>query len=287
MEPATEAMEPIGASYDPAKTPTTSRRSRTSDDAAIQEFMRAIQAGEIEATEPDTEPVPVCPICEGRGFVRHVVPPEHPDFGRAFSCECMTLALAQRRLERIFGAADVPAKLARLSFATFASIDGDQGARVRVERWAADGEGSLYLHGKVGRGKTGLAYAAFRQRLESRQCDGLFRSSPVLLDAIRSSFDREIGGPTTSEVADATRATTLLFLDDIGAEKPTAWVVEQIEKLVDYRYLHELATVFTSNLDLGALASQLSQRVASRIKDMCGDDVLEVAGRDQRIGKRG
>ena len=249
--------------------------------------MRALAAGEIEATEPDREEPAVCSTCRGAGFLRRDVPRGHPDFGRAFPCDCRAPELARQRLERVFGAADVPPRLAALSFATFALQPGaDLTALTRVEAWAQeDSRASLYLYGDVGRMKTGLAYAAFRQRLEAQLCDGLFRTSTALLDAIRATFDHAEGAPRTSEVLAAAARAPLLLLDDLGAEKPSSWAVERLEALIDERYRDELPTIVTSNYDLAALGQRLSLRISSRLTDMCerGRWVVRVAGRDQRM----
>src|SRR3954462_12676240 len=36
----------------------------------------------------EPEPLPECLICKDYGFVRHDVPLDHTDFGRAFPCVC-------------------------------------------------------------------------------------------------------------------------------------------------------------------------------------------------------
>lgn len=249
-------------------------------------------AGEVEATEPDGDEAPPCVICHGAGFIRRQLPLTDPDFGKAWPCQCQEPIIAARRLERIFGQAEIPSKFRDHSFASFRLKPGaDLAACDRVEEWAASGPESIYLYGDVGRMKTGLGYAAFRHRLETRMCDGLYRSAPDLLDVIRNTFDREVGGPRTSEVVEAARKVSLLFLDDLGAEQDTSWALEQFEKLLDYRYRNQLQTIITGNHDLGTLGKRLkakdatSSRISSRISDMTGEGqyVVHVKGRDQRI----
>jgi DNA replication protein DnaC len=53
----------------------------------------------------------------------------------------------------------------------------------------------------------------------------------------------------------------LLVLDDIGVENSTAWVQEKLDTIVDYRLMHKLALVVTTNLSL----DKLSTRIASRL----------------------
>jgi DNA replication protein DnaC len=276
-------MDPLANTLgDPAKTPPASTRSPNIDEATFLERVRELLDGTLVATEPDEEREPPCSLCGGLGFVRHNVPLEHPDFGKAFPCSCMEPKLAAERVARVFGRAEIPPKLAACSFATYALLPGDQTARAQVERWATDGEGGLFLHGAYGVGKTGLAFAAFRQRLETLHVDGLFRTSPDLLEAIRATFDRETGGATSSQVTDAVKSVALLLLDDLGAEKVTEWVEERLYMIVNHRYLSGLATIYTSNLTLTQLGAKLSQRIAWRIKEMCEDNIIHVQGANLR-----
>lgn len=246
-------------------------------------MIERIAAGTYEATEPDIEePDHICPKCLGVGWLSPAVPVTHPDFGKAYPCECMLPVLAARRLERLFGAAAIPERLQGLTFASYALTAGDQAARTRVEMWATEGAGSLLLYGRWGTGKTGLAIAAFRHRIETRQCDGLFKTSPDLLEAIRATFDRETGGPTSSQVTDAIKSVALLLIDDLGAEKLTDWVEERLYMVINHRYDRQLTTIYTSNLDLQALGKHLSQRIAWRVKEMSEGAIVHVQGANLR-----
>ena len=75
----------------------------------------------------------------------------------------------------------------------------------------------------------------------------------------------------------------LLVLDDLGAERPTDWGVEQVSSLVDVRTYRGLRTVVTSNLPLGDLrrapGGLQGARVASRLSAF---ERVEVAGEDRR-----
>jgi DNA replication protein DnaC len=79
-------------------------------------------------------------------------------------------------------------------------------------------------------------------------------------------------------VADA----TLLVLDDLGAAKGSEWVEEINYRLVNHRYEHQLATLFTSNILPRDLAGALGERVSSRLKEMT--DRVTLKGTDRRYG---
>jgi DNA replication protein DnaC len=53
----------------------------------------------------------------------------------------------------------------------------------------------------------------------------------------------------------------LLVLDDLGVENSTSWVQEKLDTLVDYRLMHGLALVVTTNLTLEELPARISSRL--------------------------
>ena len=80
---------------------------------------------------------------------------------------------------------------------------------------------------------------------------------------------------------DRLAAVDLLHIDDLGAESPSAWVLEQLYAIVNARYEDERAILVTTNLgDPDELADQIGHRTVSRLKEMC--ELLPLHGRDQR-----
>jgi DNA replication protein DnaC len=76
------------------------------------------------------------------------------------------------------------------------------------------------------------------------------------------------------------RSDDLVILDDIGAEKPSDWVAEQLYALIDVRYRMLRSTVFTTNCTMKQLESQIGIRSVSRIMEMC--EGIKVEGEDWR-----
>jgi DNA replication protein DnaC len=62
----------------------------------------------------------------------------------------------------------------------------------------------------------------------------------------------------------------LLVLDDVGAERPTEWTQDQLNKLIDYRGRNELPAWFTTNCSLEELEQVLTPRTYSRLDAPCG-----------------
>lgn len=144
-----------------------------------------------------------------------------------------------------------------------------------------DGRG-LYLCGDVGTGKTHLAVAVMNE-LMRKQVPALFVTVPELLDNLRGAY--MVPGRDLDEWMESVKNADLLVLDDLGAEKPTAWVQERIFVIVNHRYREALPTIFTSNIGPKELGAKLGERTASRIVAMTegieleGDDYREAEGR--------
>src|SRR6266511_3437808 len=73
----------------------------------------------------------------------------------------------------------------------------------------------------------------------------------------------------------------LLHVDDLGAEKRSDWVLEQLYAMVNERYEAERSMVVTTNLDQAALEEQIGMRTVSRLVEICGDP-LPLFGQDLR-----
>lgn len=148
----------------------------------------------------------------------------------------------------------------------------------RVYKLATEGRG-CFLFGPCGTGKTyAAAHAVRRFALAGRKAK-LVTVSRLLWDA-RDGFD---GGDR--DVLARAELYDLLALDDFGAEKRTEWGMEQIEQLIDARYMRGLPTVITSNYSLGGIRDLWGgiegQRIASRIAGCC--ERIEVGGEDRRL----
>ena len=108
----------------------------------------------------------------------------------------------------------------------------------------------------------------------------LFLSVPELLLKIRATFSNQ-DSHSEEKILNKYSMVKTLFLDDLGAEKHSAWAVQTLFSLIDRRYGAMLPTFFSSNFPLDELAVRLDDRITSRIAEMC--QVYEIKGRDRRI----
>ena len=95
-----------------------------------------------------------------------------------------------------------------------------------------------------------------------------------LLGELKETFD----DPTrkTGDVLNRFRYCDVLILDDVGAEQPTAWKIEQLFELVNARYADHKQLVITSNYTPDELHAELKKvnrvkagQLMSRINAIC------------------
>jgi len=145
----------------------------------------------------------------------------------------------------------------------------------------------IYIHGSVGTGKTHIAYALLSACKKDISAGGEVvgtESSATFINAseffaeMKRDFDRK---EKTYPMENLMQSRKLLFIDDIGAEKLSEWVISEFYLLLNHRYNEMLPTIFTSNLSLDELSEKFGERITSRIAGMC--DVVELSGVDRRI----
>ena len=117
----------------------------------------------------------------------------------------------------------------------------------RLDENLREGRG-LWLMGDVGTGKTSLAMLVSKAALEHGRSVAIY-SLPRLLARIRRTYDAEAGEQSYLEFFERLTAVDLLHVDDLGVEKRSDWVLEQLYALVDERYESQRSIVVTTNLD--------------------------------------
>jgi DNA replication protein DnaC len=142
-----------------------------------------------------------------------------------------------------------------------------------------DGRG-LWLMGDVGTGKTALAMLVSKTAVEAGHSVAIY-SLPRLLARIRRTYDAEAGEDSYLEFFQRLTSVDLLHIDDLGAEKRSDWVLEQLYAIVDERYESQRSMVVSTNLAQDELEEQIGPRTVSRLVEICGDP-LPLFGDDLR-----
>jgi len=137
---------------------------------------------------------------------------------------------------------------------------------------------SMYLFGKVGCGKTCFAAAVGKAWIMERDSRVDFVPAYVAAQQLRN-----LG--TLSATVNTWSTVPLLILDDIGANRATPHVMEQLLFIIQARYDAVLKTIITSNLDLAAFGKQIDRagRAASRLSEGA---ILHMQGGDLRLERK-
>ena len=106
-------------------------------------------------------------------------------------------------------------------------------------------EKGLLLTGASGVGKTHLAVAALKE-LIARGHAGLFCDYRELLKEIQSSYNPS-SESTEMSILEPVRTVEILVMDDLGASKPSAWVLDIIGLVLNARYNEKRVTILTTN----------------------------------------
>jgi DNA replication protein DnaC len=224
-----------------------------------------------------------CPLglCDGSGWIE-----ESDDTARA--CECRDRRIAQARTRGVRTV--LPAKYQGVGFdrPPVSDMARDPQTRVVLEAVRAyidelatnvgDGRG-LWLEGDVGTGKTTLAMLVSKKAIEAGHSVAIY-SLPRLLARIRRTYDGDASELSYLEFFRRLTSVDLLHIDDLGAEKRSDWVLEQLYAIVDERYATNRSIIVTTNMKIAELEEQIGQRTVSRLAEMC--ETLPMYGGDRR-----
>jgi len=248
----------------------------------------------------------VCTICNGSGL--RVV--ERDDGLRvAQTCACRLA----RRTERMIAAARIPQRYTGCTLESyetrFPGADGSLASAllqarsfVKAYPLETDGKG-LLLIGDVGIGKTHLAVGILQQLIAERGARGLFCDYRDLLKQIQDSYGRN--DLSEREVLAPVFDAEVLVIDELGAAKPTDWVWDTVQHILNTRYNDRRTTIITTNypneretpgdqydelprarkdakkaMHRDTLGDRITERMRSRLQEMCV--VVEMQGEDFR-----
>lgn len=244
------------------------------------------------AARPRSEPFAerACPlgVCDGSGWI---LGPE--DVARP--CECREDRLRRGRIRGVASA--IPPRYRGVSFdrPPVSDMLRDMSSRhvVSAVRGYVDdldanldsGKG-MWLMGNTGTGKTTLGMLVAKAALAAGRTAAVY-FTPKLLTQIRQTYQATDSEDAYDAFFRRLTSVDLLYIDDLGSERHTDWVVEQLYALVNERYENQRSMLVTSNarqdVEEGRrqLEEQIGSRTVSRLIEIC-DDPLPLFGPDRR-----
>ena len=217
----------------------------------------------------------------------------------AVACECGM----EERAEKVMNRARIPKRYEHCDFESYVPdlADGKiwtpqhedslKQAKLLAQGFVRDypaTEKGFLLMGPSGVGKTHLAVAALKELIR-RGHAGLFCDYRELLKEIQASYN-PASESTEMSILEPIRTVEVLVLDDLGASKPSAWVLDIIALVLNARYNERRVTILTTNyfdevpnaepaprlpggqrvaVREDGLADRIGARMRSRLYEMC------------------
>lgn len=187
------------------------------------------------------------------------------------------------RLREKLTAVGIPERLLGARFDTYEATNDVQRKAVKkcrayAEKFELKNARNLFIVGQnFGIGKSHLATAIVADLLVRRVVtDVMFVYVPGFLEMIRRSYDE----PEHRGLRDRASTAELLVMDDLGAERTTPWVQEQMNLISNARWGGKRPTLMTTNTTPQEIEKTLGPRASSRL---LGPAIgIEVNGIDRR-----
>lgn len=268
----------------------------------IRQFTKAVQARTLGHF--------TCESCQQAVTQKELIIPMGPQKGETFianyGCKCEDMSLArqvvygrrrmerERLIQRFHLHSMLNESLKEATFDTFhprtdASHMTKEQLLAYVAHFDPSQSSNLLLIGPPGVGKSHLSVAVTKKLLEAG-FQSLFLSVPKLLTKIKQSYDKGTDF-NEADILYLLESVDLFVLDDFGTEyapkqsnaRFDSWTDAKMFEILDRRA--GKPTIYTTNLDLGALKERMTARNFSRMMDQV--TIYYVAGEDYRQVGRG
>ena len=224
-----------------------------------------------------------CPfeLCDGSGFLID------DETNLAHACRCRAQRISRAKARSLSGV--IPRRFQGVSFERSPVTEIDPMVVREVRRFVdridehIDAGDGLWFMGDIGTGKTTLAMLVSKAALDAGRSVAIY-SLPRLLAEIRKTYD-DSSDRSYLELLDRLTSVDLLHIDDLGAERTSEWVLEQLYSIVNARYEEQRSMVVTTNIvEKNELDEQITPRTVSRLTEMTQQ--LLIFGHDRRMELR-
>ncbi|MGG1257597.1 ATP-binding protein [Bacillus velezensis] len=205
-------------------------------------------------------------------------------------CECVK----RKKIARLMKASGITEEFEMLLFGNF--ITDGKPAMIKdayecameyfkdFQKVKGERSNSIALLGQPGSGKTHLLTAIMNNLIKKKSVYCMYFPYVEGMGNLRDNFDQ------LESKLDAMRKADVLFIDDLfkpvkGEPRATDWQVEQIQSVVNYRYLNHKPMLISSELDTAALLD-IDEALGSRIHQMCRNYTVIIKGDRMQLNHR-
>jgi DNA replication protein DnaC len=176
------------------------------------------------------------------------------------------------RVEEAIKKAGIPPRFIDATFDNYKAVsDKQKMVLTRCREYAASlstGNGSLFLCGSVGTGKTHLACAVLIDYIKHEH-QGQYISVMKMIREIRSTYSKE-AKEDEQDAIDRFTKKDLLVLDEVGVQLGTDSEKLLLFEVINGRYERMKPTVLISNLNVKDVTEYLGERTIDRLRENGG-----------------
>ncbi|UZD52656.1 ATP-binding protein [Bacillus halotolerans] len=205
-------------------------------------------------------------------------------------CECVK----QKKIAKLMAASGITEKFEKLLFGNFKLNGKPQMIKDAYEcaveyfkdfeKIKGERANSIALLGQPGSGKTHLLTAIMNNLINKKSTHCLYFPYVEGMSDLKNDFDQ------LETKLNAMRKADVLFIDDLfkpvdGKPRATEWQVEQIQSVVNYRYLNHKPLLISSELTTDNLLD-VDEALGSRIYQMCKYYTVIIQGNRMELNHR-
>ena len=196
--------------------------------------------------------IPVCPICGEKFKVivgKHQTEERHKVVVKGHN-----------------GCQSVSDNMPRYKSITFDKLKGTPANKEimdYIRNWDKNPIGG-FITSNCGTGKTSMMICLYKKILNESETGCSFFTLYDLITRIKNQMFEG-----TDKTLKYVKEVDVLFLDDVGVEKPTEYVIETFYSIINTRYNNELPTFISTNLSLKDFKSMFGDRFLSRFYECC------------------
>lgn len=147
----------------------------------------------------------------------------------------------------------------------------------------------VILTGSVGRGKTLIASATLRSWIAMGYHGRFVRFSDLLAE-MKKTFNTETPEESEFTILNRYATTSMLVIDDLGAEMPTRYAMHRLADLIEARYDAGRRTIITTNYPVSKLGERIGNSIdpvaAHRILDRIADASTKIPFEGESLRQR-